>query len=420
MAGQACSDGELSDLKGDALLAAKLWPGKVEAISLECIKDARLIIDALFGAGLAREIAGPLAEVVDAVSNAGVPVISVDIPTGIDGETGQVLGTAVPADLTVTFFRRKPGHLLLPGRTFCGELVCAQIGIPDSALPQGQQIAMANDPGLWLHYFAGQKVGLHKYDHGHALVISGDACKSGAARLAANAALRAGAGLLTVAAPKNAMATNAAHLTAIMLTEADDAKSIGRILTDRRKNAVCIGPGAGISSSARAKVRAVLTSGASIVLDADALTNFSSDPDVLFSMIKEHPKRAVVLTPHEGEFRRLFSCLSESSDSKYQRALAAAQLSGAVVVLKGADTVVAEPGGRTIINDNAPPRLATAGAGDVLAGIILANLARQIPPFEAAAAAVWLHGAAAQAGMNGMTADDLTELLPVAIAALDK
>ena len=412
--------GKASNLRGDAQLAAKRWPGKIEAVTPNCIEGARLIVDAMFGAGLAREIGHPLAEVVAAVAKSGAPVISVDVPSGIDGETGHVRGSAIRADLTVTFFRRKPGHLLLPGRIFCGELVCAQIGILDSALPRDQQIIMANTPELWSHYFADHNVGSHKYDHGHALVISGDAYKSGAARLAANAALRARAGLLTVAAPKHAMSINAAHLTAIMLAEADDARAISRILKDRRKTAACIGPGVGISISTRAKIRAVLSSGAAAVLDADALTNFSDDPKVLFAAIKEHPDRAVVLTPHEGEFQRLFSSLRESSDSKCQRALSAAKLSGAVVVLKGADTVVAEPHGRVIINDNAPPRLATAGAGDVLAGIILANLARQIPSFEAAAAGVWLHGAAAQAGMNGMTADDLPDLLPVAMASIDK
>ncbi|NNE22623.1 MAG: NAD(P)H-hydrate dehydratase [Rhizobiales bacterium] len=261
---------------------------------------------------------------------------------------------------------------------------------------------------------------MHKYDHGHAVMVSGGPYTSGAARLAAHAALRAGSGLVTVASPRQAMPVNAMQLDAVMLSEADDAPALGRLLSDRRKTAACIGPGCGVSGQTRAKVRAVLASGTPAVLDADALSSFSPDPDALFEAIAERPDRAVVLTPHDGEFARLFKGLDLQTDSKCERTLAAARLSGAVVVLKGADTVIAEPGGRIIINDNAPARLATAGAGDVLSGIVLANLARHVPAFAAAAAAVWLHGAAAAAGADGLTADDLPELLMTAMASLYK
>ncbi|MGI9462679.1 MAG: NAD(P)H-hydrate dehydratase, partial [Aestuariivirgaceae bacterium] len=324
------------------------------------------------------------------------------------------------ADLTVTFFRRKPGHLLMPGRVQCGQTVCAGIGVPDQVLSNDLQFVLENSPKLWEHHLTSRSAGAHKYDHGHAVVVSGGAYASGAARLAASAALHAGSGLVTMASPKSALPVNAAHLNAIMQIEAEDAPALGQILRDRRKTAVCIGPGCGLSSMARAKTRTVLASGASVVLDADALTNFAADPDELFAAIAEQPDRPVVLTPHEGEFRRLFKSLDGMPDSKCQRALAAAQASGAVVVLKGADTVIAEPAGRVIINGNAPAQLATAGSGDVLAGIILANLARRIPPFEAAAAAVWLHGAAAEAATGRLTADDLPDLVAKALASLGK
>lgn len=412
--------GEVSKLKGDAALAAERWTGPVEPVIPGVLDGARLIVDALFGAGLVRDIESPLSDVLSAVSRSGMPVVAIDIPSGIDGKTGQECGTAVKADLTVTFFRRKPGHLLLPGRSHCGETICADIGIPQSVLEAGEQYICANDPVLWRRCVQPRAVHAHKYDHGHAVVVSGGAYSSGAARLAAQAALRAGAGLVTVASPSAALPVNAAHLTTVMLTETDDAAALGRMLTDRRKNAVCIGPGCGVFGQTRAKVRAVLASGAAAVLDADALTSFAPDPDELFQAIAEHPDRPVVLTPHEGEFRRLFKGLDQASDSKCERTLAAARMSGAVIVLKGADTVIADPDGRGIINENAPPRLATAGAGDVLAGIVLANLARRVPALEAAAAAVWLHGAAAASGRDGLTADDLPDLLATALANLDK
>ncbi|MDH3740550.1 MAG: NAD(P)H-hydrate dehydratase [Hyphomicrobiales bacterium] len=412
--------GDVARLKGDAALAANRWTGPTEPVTPAAIDGARLIVDALFGAGLARDIEPPLSDVFCLVARSGMPVVAIDIPSGIDGETGQARGTAIRADLTVTFFRRKPGHLLLPGRSHCGETICEDIGIARSALPADEQYIYANDPVLWRRHFQPPAAEAHKYDHGHAVVVSGGAYTSGAARLAAQAALRAGAGLVTVASPRQAMPVNAAQLNAVMLSEADDAPALSRLLSDHRKTAACIGPGCSVSGQTRAKVRAVLGSGTAAVLDADALSSFAPDPDALFTAIADAPNRPVVLTPHEGEFARLFKGLDLPTDSKCERALAAARISGAVVVLKGADTVIAEPGGRIIINENAPARLATAGAGDVLSGIVLANLARHIPAFEAAAAAVWLHGAAAAAGADGLTADDLPDLLAAAMASLYK
>ena len=412
--------GSVKNLKGDAATAAKRFNGKIEPVSMDSLAGTRLIVDALFGAGLVRDVEGALAEVVDGANQSRVPIIAVDMPSGIDGESGRARGTAICAALTVTFCRRKPGHLLLPGRVHCGEVVCADIGIPDEALAGDEQYVLANDAGLWRHAVAMPAAAGHKYDRGHAVVVSGGPYASGAARLAAQAALRAGAGLVTVAAPTAALPVNAAHLDAIMLIEADDAPGLARLLGDRRKNAVCIGPGCGVGGETRAKTRAALSSGAACVLDADALTSFAAHPDALFEAIAEQPDRPVVLTPHEGEFKRLFSDLDTASESRWEHALAAAGQSGAVIVLKGADTVIAEPAGCVIINDNAPAWLATAGAGDVLAGMILAQLAKGMASFAAAASAVWLHGAAAAAGAPGLTADDLSELIPAALASLYK
>ena len=391
--------GDRGELTGDAAAMAALWDGAVEAgVS---IGDAGLIVDALFGAGLSRDFPQELAE---AINGACVPVVAVDVPSGLDGATGRPRGACVRADVTVTFFRRKPGHLLMPGRQRCGETVVADIGIPPAML---EQIA----PGIFANgrpVIAAPGMGAHKYDRGHAVVVSGGPLNTGASRLAAQAALRAGAGLVTISGSREALAVHAAHLTAVMLSDAP----LAEFLADPRRNAVCVGPAAGVGEETRGKVLAVLASGAATVLDADALTSFAGAPERLFGAIAAHPGQAAVLTPHDGEFTRLFRDLLEESESKCERARAAAARAGAVVVLKGPDTVIAHPDGRCAINENAPPWLATAGSGDVLAGIVTALLARRVEAFAAACAAVWLHGEAANRhGPRGFTAETLLTAL---------
>lgn len=356
---------------------------------------AELIIDALYGAGLSRDFP---AELADAINGAGVPVVAIDVPSGLDGATGHPRGASVKADLTITFFRKKPGHVLLPGRTLCGEVVVLDIGIPAAVLDQIKPSLTENHrptlPTPAAHS--------HKYTRGHAVIVSGGPLNTGAARLSATAALSAGAGLVTISGSREALAVHAAHVTAIMLSDID----LATLLTDRRKNAVCIGPAAGVGPETRAKIHAILASGAAVVLDADALTSFASDPSELFNQFLN---RNVVITPHEGEFIRLFNDIETESKSKHERAIAAAKRSGAVVVLKGADTVIAAPDGRAAINTNAPPNLATAGSGDVLAGMVTACLAQGMAPYEAACAAVWMHGEAARAVPAALTAETLLE-----------
>jgi hydroxyethylthiazole kinase-like uncharacterized protein yjeF len=285
----------------------------------------------------------------------------------------------------------------------------ADIGIPDSVLEVIKPRTFANEPALWLAHFPWPKAEGHKYARGHAVVVSGPAYSTGAARLAAEGALRAGAGLVTVASPQDALAVNAAQLTAIMVRPADGAKELAGLLTDERKNAVLIGPGVGGGERTKAMVLAALASHAAVVLDADALTSFAPDADTLFKVIASRAA-PVALTPHEGEFARLFGPPGEAS--KLERARAAAQRSGAIVLLKGADTVVAAPDGRASINATSSPWLATAGTGDVLAGMVLGLLAQRMEAFEAVSAAVWLHGRAAQLFGPGLIAEDLPKLLP--------
>jgi NAD(P)H-hydrate epimerase len=405
-------------LKGDAAVMAGRWSGAVHAASPQLLEGQGLIIDALIGAGLSRPLDGGLAKLVDAMNGAAVPIVAVDIPSGIDGATGNERGRAVKADLTVTFFRKKPGHLLLPGREFCGEVACVEIGIPDGVLGTISPRVYENGPCLWRSSLPVRSAKSHKYRHGHAVVVSGGPCNTGAARLAAVAALRGGAGLVTVASPSAALAINAAHLTAVMLAEADDAAALARLLDDGRMTAVLIGPAAGLTGETRAKVRACLASGAAVVLDADALTVFADHPEELIEAITERPGRPVVMTPHEGEFQRFFKRLEFSAQAKHECAVKAAAAASSVVLLKGADTVIAAPDGRAAINSNAPPWLATAGSGDVLAGLVLGLLAQGIPAFEAAAAAAWMHGEAARGFGPGLIAEDLPGFLPAVIGRL--
>jgi ADP-dependent NAD(P)H-hydrate dehydratase / NAD(P)H-hydrate epimerase len=377
----------------------KQWGWPVE-ISND-VGQAELIIDALYGAGLNRDFSSELAA---KINSAGASVVSIDVPSGLDGKTGRPRGSCVQADLTITFFRKKPAHVLMPGRKLCGEVVVADIGISEMVLaeinPQLRENAKPVFP-----IFGGST---HKFNKGHAVIISGPKLNTGAARLAAIAALKIGAGLVTLAGREEALLIQAAHLTAIMLAPCNTAMALAKLLNDKRKNAVCIGPAAGIGGETRSLVRAILASGAGTVLDADALTSFAQNPAELFELIREIPGRAVIMTPHEGEFSRLFNDLAISPDSKPERALKAANRSGAIVVLKGADTVIASPDGRATINTNAPPSLATAGSGDVLAGLATGLLAQGMAPIEAACAAVWLHGDAANIhGPRGLTAETL-------------
>jgi hydroxyethylthiazole kinase-like uncharacterized protein yjeF len=394
---------------------AKRFAGAREPLRPDILAGADVVVDALLGAGLARPIEGKLARLIERVNASGLPVIAVDVPSGIDGTTGEVSGVAIRAAATVTFFRLKPGHLLLPGRVHCGEVRRADIGIPDSVLATIDAETFANAPALWLAQFPWPKEERHKYARGHAVVVSGPAFSTGAARLGARGALRIGAGLVTVASPRDAILVNAAQLTAIMVREADDARGLKSLLADRRKNAVLIGPGVGVGERTKEMVLAALGSEAAIVLDADALTSFAGDPKPLFAAIAAR-NAPVVLTPHDGEFARLFGDLA--SLAKLARARQAASRSGAIIVLKGADTVVAVPDGAASINATTSPWLATAGTGDVLGGMILGLLAQGMPGFAGTSAAVWLHGAAAKDFGPGLIAEDLPEMLPKVLREL--
>ena len=402
--------GSVERLKGDAAAMAGRWRGPVAPLGLAVLDGAELVVDGLFGAGLARPLDGVPRAVVEAIAARRLPSVAVDVPSGVHGDTGAVMGAAAPAALTVTFFRRKPGHLLLPGRTLCGEVVVADIGIPEAALDDIGPTCCVNAPALWLTRYPWPAAGDHKYSRGHAVVAGGGVETTGAARLAARAALRVGAGLVTVAAPTDALPIYATTLEAVMTRVTADADAFADLITDPRKNAVLLGPGGGVTEETRAKTLAALAAGKACVLDADALTVFKNKPDELFMAISS----PCLLTPHDGEYRRLFDVAGD----KVACARAAAETSGAAVLSKGADTVIAAPDGRAAINDNAPPELATAGAGDVLAGLALGLMAQGMGAFDAGCAAAWLHGACATHVGPGLIAEDLSEALPAVLAAL--
>jgi hydroxyethylthiazole kinase-like uncharacterized protein yjeF len=410
--------GKLDALKGDAAKMAVKWDGEIGGIDAGIVEGAEIVVDAIFGAGLARDIKGVAAKTIEALNASGVTVVAVDVPSGIDGTTGEVRGVGVRAACTLTFFRCKPGHLLLPGKLHCGKIIVADIGVRAEVLEKIGAKTFANRPAVWAAAFPRPEPEGHKFSRGHALVVSGGPEATGAARLGARGALRIGSGLVTLAGFKAATAVNAAHSTAVMVTSFSGGKGLSNILNDARKNAVLIGPGAGTGKTTRDLVMAALASPAGCVLDADALTVFERDTRKLFGAILRR-KADVVITPHEGEFARLFgNGKTAATGSKLERARAAAEMSGAIVILKGADTVIAGPDGRAAINANAPPWTATAGSGDVLAGFITGLLAQSMPPFEAACAAVWLHGEAASDFGPGLIAEDLSETLPKVLKRL--
>jgi hydroxyethylthiazole kinase-like uncharacterized protein yjeF len=396
---------------GDGFVAARLlagagWPVAVAALGTvpegwrgvavpfaptEAAR-AGLVIDAVFGAGLARDVEPTVADVLRAARR----LVAVDVPSGLDGATGQIRGFAPPALLTVTFFRRKPGHLLLPGRTLCGETLLCDIGLPDAVLATARPDTFHNGPPLWSIPVA-QPDG-HKFARGHVTVLGG-ADMTGAARLAALAARRGGAGMVTIAAREGGDIYRAGEPGTIV-----DARPLDVLLQDARRATWVCGPGLGAEGARRA-FPALVAAGRAVVADADTFTAFAGRPEAL--------RGAAVLTPHEGEFSRVFG---PAGPDRLAAARAAAARTGAVVLLKGADTVIAAPDGRAAINDSAPPWLATAGSGDTLSGLIAALLAQGMQAWDAAAAGAWLHGRAGMHAGAHLIAEDLAAALPAAFA----
>jgi hydroxyethylthiazole kinase-like uncharacterized protein yjeF len=395
--------GSREKLTGEAAHAASLWKDPLAPFSSESLEGAGIVIDAIFGAGLSRPLDGKARELVESLKVRRIPICAVDVPSGLDGASGMILGAAARADLTVTFFRKKPGHLLYPGRGLCGDILVADIGLPATVLDDIAPNTWENGPDLWLAGYPWPQPESYKYKRGEVLILGGETI-TGASRMTVQAASRAGAGMVTLAAPAKVWSIYATSLINAIVRSFDGLRDFEALLADERRNVIAIGPGSGVGTSTRQFVLAALATKRAAVLDADALTSFAEAPDDLFQAIVG----PCVLTPHAGEFMRLF----HFEGDKLQRTRSAAKESKAVVVLKGPDTVIAAPDGRAIINSNAPAQLATGGSGDVLTGFVAALLAQGMAPFEAAAAAVWLHGAAATEYGLGLVAEDLPNALP--------
>ena len=406
--------GSRADLRGDAALSADRWRGQAHPLDPQVLDGDVLVIDALFGAGLTRPLEGIAKQVVETLNRRQLPCLAVDIPSGVHGDTGEILGgpagVAVKAVVTVTFFRRKPGHLLLPGRDMAGDVVVADIGIPEAVLGDIDPMAYANGPALWSARLPRGRAQDNKYTRGHGVVVGGPQM-TGAARLAATAARRMGAGLVTIVTPEESFGIYSAGDPGNLIKVVENETAFSEFLTDPRITAVLVGPGGGISDRTREFALTALASGKPVVLDADALSVFADDPQVMFDAIAG----PVVLTPHDGEFKRLF----DVDGDKLTRARMAARISGAVVLCKGADSVIATPDGEVAINEGAPPTLATAGSGDVLAGFITGLLAQGAEAFDGACAGAWLHGRAATKFGPGLIAEDLAEAVSAVLTELE-
>lgn len=389
--------------------AASRWKGETRPLSTE-LSAGTLYIDALFGAGLSRPLEGEVAKLARQAGPEQPPtIVAIDTPSGLHGDTGRPLGeTAFRADLTVTFHRRKRAHVLVEGRKACGEIVVADIGL----WPGEAAGLFENDPDLWGKRFPWPALDAHKHTRGRLKVVGGEMWSTGAARLSARGALRIGAGAVTVLSPPGALAVNAGHLEAIMLApfgaEADLA------VAAENADAVIIGPAAGVGEATAQNLQALARTGAALVVDADALTSFRHDPGELFACLD----RDDVLTPHPGEFERIFPGLLSRSPERIAATREAAERAGAVVLLKGPDTVVAAPDGRAAVLLNGAPWLATAGSGDVLAGFIGGLIAQGMESFEAACAGAWIHAECGARHGPGLIAEDLPGLAPAVLAEL--
>ncbi|MGE4350662.1 MAG: NAD(P)H-hydrate dehydratase [Bdellovibrionales bacterium] len=391
----------------DSQKAASLWQGETHGMNASCLDDADFVIDALFGTGLTRALEGLPAQMVEEVTRRKIPVVAADMPSGVNGDTGAIMGCAFQAEMTVTFFRKKRGHVLLPARMNCGNVIVVDTGMHADVLDQINPTVAENSLELWAAVQPKCEVQNHKYHRGH-LLIFGGALMTGAARLAARAAQRMGAGLVTLAAPKTAWEIYAKALESVMVRPFETVEEGASFVQDPKISSLLLGPGLGLEEANQSLILEALRSKKKCVLDADALTIFAKKPQILIDSAHKN----VVFTPHLGEFSRIFgSFCAESGDKIAQNGQISARI-GAILLQKGADTVVSSPDGYAVVNANAPPWLATAGAGDVLAGMIAGLMTGGMPPFEAACAGAWFHGEAAALFGEGLIAEDLIETLP--------
>ncbi len=399
----------IDDLGITAKAVARRYEGKIVPLSLDQVKNknSEIIIDALFGIGLSKPISKELSDIIDYVNKSGCKTISIDISSGIESDSGKILGNTFNPELTITFIAKKPGHLLLPGRAHSGKVLLCDIGIKDNS-----SLCYENTPKLWLSKLPRRDFYSHKYSYGHSVIIGGEEIV-GAAKLASKAALRIGSGLVTLLSPPSVFPIYASSLDSVLVSR----DTLDSHLRDSRKHTYLAGPGNGVSEKTKTNILSILKAQKNCIIDADGITAFSEDRDTLFKAIRNSNSN-IVLTPHQGEFKRLFPSLSDKN--KLEAAREAARMSSAVIVYKGADTVIASPDGKGVINTNAPPTLATAGSGDVLSGIITGLVAQGMNGFEASSAGVWIHGASADLHGEGLISEDIIDKIPSILQNLHK
>ena len=390
-------------LSGDCAKAAAKWSGSCNKPSIKLLADHPLVIDALFGAGLTRALTGDALELVQYINLHNLDCVGVDIPSGVHGNSGQVLGDAPKCCLTVTFFMPKPAHVLMPARTILGDLVVTDIGIKEDVLDQIPPNLFVNSPSLWANKFPTPKIDAHKFSRGHVLIAGGE-IMTGAALLAARAARRIGAGLVTIAAPPSTWPVYASDQPGNLIKKTANLAEFEQQLSDPRITSIIIGPGLGLGDKTKEFVLSALKTKKPLILDADGISVFEDNPEQLM----DHLHESCVLTPHEGEFTRLF----HQQGDKVTKSIEAAKAANTCVLLKGPDTVIATPSGNATINTVGNAYLATAGSGDVLAGLIGGLMAQGMAPFNAACCAVWMHGKAAEDFGPGLIAEDIPPLIP--------
>ncbi|MGC1302738.1 MAG: NAD(P)H-hydrate dehydratase, partial [Caulobacteraceae bacterium] len=407
---QVAASGDIARMKGAAGEAARAWSSPVARLSEVALDDVGVVVDALFGAGLKRPLSAQPLAILKQIEARGLPLVAIDLPSGLSGDAAEPLGYAPRTALTVTFHRKKLAHVLDPGKGYCGEVRVCDIGLAAPARSAAR--LNENGPSLWLERFPWPRSSTHKAERGRMMVVSGHAWNTGAARLAARGGLRIGAGLITILSPLDALMSNAAHLEAVMLKPFESDAELHQIADDA--DVAVIGPAAGITPETRLNFMALARTGAALVVDADVFSVFRDAPDDLFAALD----RDDVLTPHPGEFERIFPGLLRKSANRVEAARRAAEIAGAVVLLKGDDTVIAAPNGRAVVNTNAAPWLATAGSGDVLAGLVAGLIAQGMDSFEAACAAAWIHAEAGRTFGPGLISEDLPGRIPGVLAEL--
>jgi NAD(P)H-hydrate epimerase len=405
---------DVNNLKGDAAKAAAEWGEEVTSFAQTEPAPSEIVVDAIFGTGFHGILADEIAILFQKIKDVKAVVVAVDIPSGVNGDTGEADRNTLHASMTVTFFRKKLGHVIMPGLAYSGPTAIHDIGIKRGVLETTGIAAYENHPFLWQNRLRRKSLHDNKYTLGHAIILGGSRM-TGAAMLAAHSALRVRAGMCTIAAPMEAATAYQSYLPSLIYEPYGDLSLFAEHIADRRRSAVLIGPGAGKEDAYNLRQAIIkcceLGERKSIVLDADALNVFQGFREELFEVLHKR----CVLTPHEGEFERIFDDLE---GIKPLRAIEAAAISGAVMLLKGSDTVIATPDGKCVINTNGPPDLATAGSGDVLAGMITGLMAQGIPAFESACAASWIHGEAAYSFGPGLISSDLPDLIPQVLKEL--